>query len=273
MEPVMAAFWAFFFMFWGTGRVGVMRNLSAIRPDASPIANFFRTYRVFWNFAWAMNDTIRFQEHRTIPDWEFGGREYFEQLIAEPAGAIILTAHMGSYDLGAQLFSEVSGRSVYMVRAPEADPETHEFEAQQSARTGAEALKVEFNTKSSDLALELLSAVQAGEIIAVQGDRVTAGLASIGSTLFGRRIEIPAGPFALAMAARVRIYPMFIVRMGRRRYRLETFTPFTVERSGRQRDVDLQLAVSAWTKQLEAVIDNRWYQWFSFVPYWQDAAA
>jgi predicted LPLAT superfamily acyltransferase len=273
MEPVMAAFWAGFFLLVGAGRKGVMRNLSAIKPGASVLTNFIRAYRVFWNFAWAMNDTVRFKEHRTIPDWEFGGREYFEQLVAEPAGAIILTAHMGSYDLGAQLFSEVSGRDVFMVRAPEADPATQKFEAEQTERTGPDALKVEFNTKASDLALELLDAVQSGEIIAVQGDRVTEGLTSVAATLFGQRIEIPAGPFALAMAARVRIYPMFIIRVGRRRYRLETFMPFTVERSGRQRDAALEVAVNAWTTQLESVVAKRWYQWFTFTPFSEDLAA
>ena len=47
-----------FFLLWGPGRRGVMRNLSAIMPGSSAIANFFRTYRVFWNYAWTITDNV-----------------------------------------------------------------------------------------------------------------------------------------------------------------------------------------------------------------------
>ena len=58
-----------------------------------------------------------------IPDWEFVGWKHFEEMQAS-GGAILLTAHMGSYDLGAHLFAENSSHRLIMVRAPEADPQT-----------------------------------------------------------------------------------------------------------------------------------------------------
>src|SRR5207237_2584533 len=59
IEPVVIGFWALFFLLWGPGRRGVMRNLAAIKPGSSALANFFRCYRVFCNFAWAIGDTVR----------------------------------------------------------------------------------------------------------------------------------------------------------------------------------------------------------------------
>ena len=258
------AFWSFFFLFWGSGRRGVMRNMSAIRPGSSSFVNFFRALRVFWNFAWSITDNIRFKELRTLPDWEFAGMEHFQRLTAEPGGAIILTAHMGSYDLAAQVFTEMTSRRVYMVRAPETDPQTQEFEKHQMERTGREDVTVEFNTKTSDLALDLLAAIQRGELVAIQGDRVTPGIAAFPAHLFGKSTEIPSGPFALAMAARVPIYPLFVMRAGRRRYRLHTCPPIVVQRTTARRDDDLREAISSWARQLETIIDAGWYQWFTF---------
>ena len=56
--------------------------------------------------------------------------------------------------------------------------------------------------------------------MAIQGDRVTGEISFLPATVFGKATRVPAGPFALALAARVPIYPVFVVRLGRRRYRL-----------------------------------------------------
>ena len=265
LEPIVIGTWSLIFLLWATARRSVMRNLRAIKPGSWPITNFLRAYRVFWNFAWSIADTVRFRESRTMPDWEFVGVEHFEKLRAHDGGAIILTAHMGSYDLGAHVFAETSNRQIVMVRAPEVDPETQNFEAAQQERSRGE-MRIDFNTKASELALDLLHAVQRGELVAIQGDRVTPGIASLPATMFGRRVNIPAGPFALAMAARVPVFPLFIVRAGRRRYKLVTCEPIQVERRSRHRDDDLNAAVEQWSKQLEEVIRNGWYQWFGFEP-------
>ncbi len=272
IEPAIMAFWPLFFLLWGPGRRGVMRNLSAILPGSSALMNFFRVYRVFWNYAWSIADNVRFKEVRVSPDWEFVGLEHFEQLQASAGGAIILTAHMGNYDLGAHLFAERSHRPIVMVRAPETDPRTRAFEEAQHGRLHADGLKVDFSTRASELALDLLEALQRGEIIAVQGDRVTPGISALPATLFGRETYVPAGPFALAMAARVPIYPLFIVRRGRRRYRLVTSPPFHVVR-GADRSASFQQAVALWTRELETVIKSAWYQWFAFEPFSEEGAA
>ena len=266
IEPAVIAFWALFFLLWGAGRRGVMRNLAAVKPGSTAVANFFRCYRVFWNFAWSIGDTVRFKEEGTIPDWEFAGLKHFEAMQAR-GGAILLTAHMGSYDLGAQIFAQTSQQRIVMVRAPEADPQTRAFEE----RHKPAGLQVEFSAQTSELALDLLHAVTSGAIVAIQGDRVTGGIATLPATLFGKAAEVPAGPFALALAARAPIYPVFVMRRGRRRYRLVAYEPIEIVRSG-DRDADFAAAVARWTTTLESLIRDAWYQWFAFEPFWPEPA-
>ena len=52
--------------------------------------------------------------------YEIIGAKWLEQLGAAP-NAIVLTAHMGNYDLGAALFAQKFNREIRMVRAPEPD--------------------------------------------------------------------------------------------------------------------------------------------------------
>jgi KDO2-lipid IV(A) lauroyltransferase len=175
---------------------------------------------------------------------------------------------MGSYDLGAQVFSQTSERRVIVVRAPENDPQTQAFEESHRPKT----LQVEFNVKSSDLAFELLHALGDGSIVAIQGDRVAGEINDLPATLFGKPIRLPAGPFALALAARVPIHPVFVMRQGRRRYRIVAYPPLVVARGG-NRDEAFAEAVGSWTGTLENIIRNSWHQWFTFEPFWQEPAA
>ena len=261
LEPIVIGWWSLFFLLWGAGRRGVMRNLSVIKPGSTALGNFFRCYRVFWNYAWTIGDNVRFKTLRVIPDWEFVGWKYFEEMQSR-GGAVLLTAHMGSYDLGAHLFSETSKQTIVMVRAPEEDPRTHAFERSHST----EGLRIEFSTKSTELALDLLHAIRDGGIVAIQGDRVTGSISELPGTLFGAPMRVPAGPFALAMAARAPIYPVFNVRLGRRRYRLVTREPIEIVRTA-NRDEAFAQAVAAWTSELETILRSCWYQWFNFEPF------
>jgi predicted LPLAT superfamily acyltransferase len=95
---------------------------------------------------------------------------------------------------------------------------------------------------------------------------VTPGISTLPATLFGKKTQVPAGPFALSMAARVPIYPLFIMRRGPRRYRITTGQPFEVTRT-RDRAVAFENAVQHWTRELEQVIHDSWPQWFTFQPY------
>lgn len=266
LEPIAIGTWSLVFLLWGPGRRGVMSNLKAILPGSSAAGNFLRTYRVFWNFAWSMTDNVRFKELRVGPDWDLTGAEYFEELRQREGGAIVLTAHMGNYDLGAHLFSEIARRQIAMVRAPETDPATRQYEEELHGRTAGSSLRIDFNTGAGDLAIDLLNALRRGEIIAIQGDRVTPGLSALEVTLFGKRTAVPAGPFALSMAARVPIYPLFVFRGGRRRYRLVACRPFEVIRKP-DRDVSLREAAAQWSEELETIVRGAWYQWFAFEPF------
>ncbi|HVE70715.1 MAG TPA: lysophospholipid acyltransferase family protein [Thermoanaerobaculia bacterium] len=269
LEAPLLGFWAMLFMLWRSGRRGVMANLRSILPGSSPFANFFRVYRVMWNFGWTIDDNVRFKELRVVPDWEFVGREHFDRLVNEPGGAIILTAHMGSYDLGAHLFAQTSNRKIVTVRAPEVDPETRRFEEERLGRT---PVQVDFSTRSTELAIDLLHALHRGEIVAIQGDRVTPGIATLPATFFGRRTALPSGPFALSMAARVPVYPLFIVRLGRRRYRLVVGEPFDVRRT-RDRAEAFETAMARWTRELEKEVRAGWFQWYTFAPFAEEQAA
>ncbi len=266
MTPVLIWFWTlFFFFFAGPARRALVANLAVVLPGSGLLTNYLRAWLTMRNFAWTIAEGSHFKQHKSHFASELEGAEFLDRLGAA-SGAIVLTAHMGSYDLGAALFAEKFQREIHMVRAPESDQLTAQHLDQSLAQTGAGAVRVDYNTPSNLLSLDLLSALRSGEIVSIQGDRVTGNLACTTAKLFGRDAAFPIGPFILGQVSHCEIFPLFIARMGCRRYKIITGAPFACPRSGRSRDEDTAEALQKWCAILEDVIARHWDQWYAFVP-------
>jgi lauroyl/myristoyl acyltransferase len=266
LQPVLLIFWTIFFYFFAApARHALLGNAAVIFPGSSPLQNHLRAFRTLLNFAWTITDAANFKLNQAEFDYEIVGEEFLDQLGAA-RGAIVLTAHMGNYDLGAALFAQKFNRQIQMVRAPEPDAQTANHLNESLEQSGAGAVKVAYKSDDALLSLDLLNTLRQGEIVSIQGDRVIQGVASVGGQLFGRPVSIPSGPFSLAQVAQVPIFPLFIVRVGHYRYQIIVRQPIVVTRNALSRQEDIGPAVANWCRILEETIAQHWDQWFALVP-------
>jgi len=263
--PVQLVFCTFFFFFFAApARRAVVANLAVVLPGSSRAMNYLRAFRTLANFAWTITDAAIHKIIKEEFSYKIIGAEWLEQLGAAP-GAIVLTAHMGSYDLGAALFAEKFRREIRVVRAPEPDRQTAQHLTASLARAGEGAVKVDYNTAGALLSFDLLKAVRSGEIVSIQGDRVEGEMGQVTARLFGHEVQLPNGPFVLALVAQVPIYPLFIARFGCRRYAIIVHEPIRLESTG-DREKDIAKGVGKWCAILEKTVAARWDQWFAFTP-------
>ena len=264
--PVPLTFFTFFFFFFAApARRAIVANLSIILPGSSRAMNHLRAFRTLYNFAWTISEAAIYKLNREEFEYQITGAEWLNQLAAAQ-GAIVLTAHMGNYDLGAALFAQKFNREIRMVRAPEPDRQTAEHLSSSLEQTGEGAVKVDYNTAGALLSFDLLNAIRRGEIVSIQGDRAEGDVGQIDGRLFETNVRLPNGPFVLALAARVPIYPLFIARSGYRSYEIIVREPISLVRTGQAREDDIAAAVAKWCAVLEELLAERWDQWFAFTP-------
>jgi lauroyl/myristoyl acyltransferase len=255
----------FFFFFAAPARRIVLAHLAIILPESSRAMNYLRVFRTFHNYAWTISEAAIQKLNKEEFAYEIIGAKWLDQL-GGAQGAIVLTAHMGNYDLGAALFAEKFNREIRVVRAPEPDRQTAQHLSASLEKSGEGAVKVDYNTAGALLSFDLLNALRRGEIVSIQGDRVEGDLVARPAHLFGRQVRVPDGPFVLAQVAQAPIYPLFIARSGYRSYQIIVREPITVLRTGREREDDIAPAVAQWCRVLEQMIAERWDQWFAFAP-------
>lgn len=262
--PIILFYTALIFLLAVPQRRAVQSNLRAIFPEAGAARIFFRAFRVFWNFAWTFVDATRCRNHRAVFDWEFVGDEFFDEFTRSDEGAILLTAHTGNYDLAASLFADRMNRRINTVRATERTEELQQYSEQQRKKLLSDNYTIAYNKPESMLGLELLNALNRKESVAIQGDRAPAGVSVVAAQMFGRAVRLPKGPFVLAAAARCKIYPVFVVRLGRRRYRTIVLPAIEHKPASREETRQMTEPLKQWSAILESILREYWYCWFAF---------
>jgi lauroyl/myristoyl acyltransferase len=254
-----------FFLIAAPARKAVLRNLRMIRPRSWRMMNYLRVLRVFANFGWSLTDTAAYRTSKARFRYELERARFLDQLAAAKGG-IVLTAHMGNYDLGAALFAEKFHRQIKMVRAPEPDALAAEHVDLALQKSSAGAVKVGYSSDGTSLAFDLLNDLRGGEIISIQGDRVVGGVARAPVKFFDREVFLPNGPFVLSLVSETPIYPLFIVRTGFRKYKIIAREPIVCSRGGGPRDEIIADAMQRWAQVLEEIVTCYWQQWFAFTP-------
>jgi phosphatidylinositol dimannoside acyltransferase len=254
-----------FFFVAAPARRAVVRHLAVVIPGSSRVANRLRVFRVFYNFGWTLADAAVYRLLKQPVNWQLEG-ENFLQALATTRGAIVLTAHMGNYDLGAAHFAQKFHREIRMVRAPEPDMLSARHVDLSLQQSTAGAVKVGYSTEGTSLAFELLTALRHGEIISIQGDRVVGEVARSAVTFFGRQVFLPTGPFVLSLVSETPIYPLFIARIGFRKYKIIAHEPIICHRAAASRDEAIANAMQQWARILEETVRIHWDQWYAFTP-------
>ena len=267
-EPILLVYYTLFFFVLCPGtRKAVIGNLSVLFHESSCLVNSLRAFRVFWSFSSSITDAAYCREGGSIIDWEVEGDEYFQDFTASGGGAVVLTAHMGNYDVAAPMFADKFGKKLTTVRAPERDEQRQEYMREKFRQEANDDYEVRYNADDKFLGIDLTRALMHGEYVAIQGDRVLFDVAPLSVPLKDAPrfcMNIPKGPFVLAMTSRATILPLFAVRLGRRRYRVIVLPAFQCERKTRDHEQAVEQAASHWVEILMPVIRQYWFQWYVF---------
>ncbi len=253
-----------FFLAASAQRRAVFSNLDALHPHLDSWTRWCRAASVFHQFALVYMDRLYHLHFAAEIEWELPDASVLRALEAEPCGALLFTAHSGNYDIGATLFAAKFGRPLHIVRVPERSADLQKIRAaelRQIERQGH--LHVHYNNGADlHLGMELCRLLTAGEVVAVQGDRVVLDVAHTEVIYAGRCFHLPKGPLVLAEVTHCPCYAIFLTRSRRMVYRVHVSSPFV------QTGERLKLAQIAerWLAVLHPFVTLHTDQWFVFEP-------
>lgn len=175
-------------------------------------------------------------------------------------GAVVATAHFGAWDVAGPLLARDVHAPVMVAMQAESDSGARELHDGVRERGGVKIVHVGEHPLD---ALPLLHHLRSGGVVAVQLDRSAPGGRCLEVDLFGRRFEMPEGPFRLAALARVPLLPLFVRRHGYLDYELTAGGP--IELPPHPEPADLAAGAQKAAAELARVVYACPTQWFHFV--------
>ena len=267
---------AFVFLFHSGPRPAIARNLARVLDQPENSRTVRRAVKqMIRHFAYYWVDLFRFAQlpptrlRSLIVGGDPASIDPLRKLLAAGEKILLLTAHIGNWELGAVMLGGTDlPLSVVYVR--------DEFEQAEHFRSllrgQAEVKEIPIQPGDRFGSLPVLRAFAEGRLVALQGDR-DFNEASAEVQLFGAPTRLPTGPFLLARMTRARLQPVFIAYAADRRFEVTLETPIYVAQTD-DREGDVRAAMNAWAEILERSI-RRWpTQWYNFHDVWpQDPPA
>jgi KDO2-lipid IV(A) lauroyltransferase len=266
LSVVIALFTAFFWIALRKIRAAIAANLEAVLGPCGWWERQRRIHRTFRTFGWCLSERYERLSTDRVFTVEAEGAEAWRELADSGRGFIMVTAHLGAWEVGSMLPASREGRRIHVVREAETDPRAQRFIEGLIRSCGGDLYTTHF-AEDPRLGVDLLDALRQGEIVALQGDRPRAGGRTVETRLFDRPFALPVGLAALARAAGAPIVPVFVFREGRLRYRCVLRPAIEVAQSADRRR-DLGEALGRFAADLETAIRREPHQWFCFRRIW-----
>ncbi len=243
-------------------RADVRANLSLLTTEPVDDRHVKQTVK---NFAAAMADyfllgTRPKQMVRALVK-ERVGYEHLKRTQEGGRGAVLVTVHLGLFELGGVVMEEI-GLPTVILSLPEPSPGLSEWRARYRKRWGVETLEVGADTFSF---VEIIQELKQGKCVAMLIDRPHDANRILVDFPNGQ-VPFSTGPVWLSLLSGCPIIPATVVALPSGGYRLEAHAPVET----RWRDGGREETVQYYTTQLGIVfrksICEYPTQWYQFVP-------
>ena len=263
LGPVVSLFTVVFFVALGRVRSSIASNLEAVLGPCGFFRRQLRVWRTLRTFAWCLSERYeQFVPGKSFED-DVIETELARGILQAPPGFVMVTAHLGNWEVASVLSVASSNRVCNLVREKELDPAAQRFLRGLLSTREGNFYRTHFAGDDPRLMLTLRDALRRGEMVGLQADRPRAGGRAVTVEICGIAMPIPIGPIALARSSDVLIVPVFFFRTGRRTYKCLVRDPIRVSRSSDSQE-DIEVAAHRIAREIEWAVRESPHEWYCF---------
>lgn len=191
------------------------------------------------------------------------GQELMDALETHPEGFILLSSHVGNYEIAGYSLKPKSKRFNALVFAGET---ATVMENRQKILSQNNMSMIPVKEDLSHL-FAVNSALDNGEIVSMPADRIFGSQKYAECLFFGEKARFPLGTFAMAVQKEVSVLAVFVMKDGYKKYHAYV-REILCDKQANKRE-QMSLMAQNFATQLEDIVRRYPTQWFNYFDFWK----
>jgi predicted LPLAT superfamily acyltransferase len=192
--------------------------------------------------------------------YEFDGIESIKKLLAENKGGVMISAHIGNFEIAEHFFGEIDvDFRINLVTSDLERSDIKDYLDRISKKS-----TVRFITIGENLShiFEINAALSRNELVCFTGDRYLQGTKSLSTELLGETANFPSGPFLISSRLKVPVIFVYVMKEPNLHYHLYA-------REAEVKHRDEKALLEAYAQSVEGMLNKYPLQWFNYFDFWE----
>ena len=261
----MAVFVVPFYMLFAHRGYISMYHFFRLRMGYGPLKAFRYVYLNHCKFGQIILDRFAVYAGKHF-DFDIENYDLFLELSGKKEGIVILSCHVGNYEMAGYTFTADKKRYNALVYSGEAET-VMENRNRILSKHNIRIVPVKEDMSHIFVMNEALAN---GEIVSIPSDRIFGSSRSVECELLGGKVKLPLGPFAMAMQRQVPTIAIFVMKDSAYHYKVYIRRVEANVAADASRQEKVASLAQQFTREMETVLKAYPEQWFNYFEYWKN---
>jgi predicted LPLAT superfamily acyltransferase len=231
----------------------------------SPLRSILSIYKNYYWFGQTIIDKILLMSGMKDPfRFDFEGEEYLRQMVSQNKGGLLLSAHIGNWEIAGQLLERL-GTEMYIVMY---DGEERQLKHYLESITEKQTARIILIKNDLSHIYAIQEALAKNAFVCMHADRFLEGNKTFTGTLLNKPALFPAGPFLLARTFQVPVSFVFAMKDDSYDYHFYASPPKIYPGSKASPTEDM---LGDYCLAIEHIIRKYPLQWYNYYDFWANA--
>lgn len=198
--------------------------------------------------------------------FEFDGEENLRTIAAMKKGGILLSAHIGNWDVAGHLFNRLETPINIVLY----DGEHEQIKEYLEGVTGKRSVNIIVIKNDLSHIYAISNAFANNELVCMHADRFMPGNKTMKTNFLGSEARFPMGPFLLAATFKIPVSFVFALKETKLHYHF--FASPIKDYTGRGKDRMMQDMLNDYAAEMESKVKQYPEQWFNYYDFWEQPA-
>jgi len=194
--------------------------------------------------------------------YNFDGENHLHEIIALKKGGVLLSAHIGNWDIAGYLLKRLNTRINILIF----DGEEQQIKEYLTTITGPQSVNIISIKNDLSHIYEISEAFKNNELLCMHADRFLEGSRTVTNDFLGEKARFPMGPFVLASTFKVPVSYVFALKESNFHYH---FFASEIKNYGHlEKESVVPQMLKDYTNEMEIKVKKYPGQWFNFYNFW-----